>query len=125
MNLYPNLIVEHARLGTVTVLGPEITKPGKWRVAVLAEWQSAPMTFTRTERGNVHVDFPVTVHVVEADTLTRRPSNAGDVEAFMRAHSKPRWKPKPLPKFRPYRRLSDEKLAALMREQGATGSFGE
>ena len=42
-----------------------------------------------------------------------------DVERFMREHHDPRWKPKPLPKFRALPRLSDEKFRKLMLDAGA------
>lgn len=117
---FSNQIVEHVKLGAVTIIGPEIDKPGTWRVAVFTEWQHTPLTVTRTKRYGHHVvDFPVTVHVVKAETLRRRPRHEADVDAFMRSHRTPRWKPKPLPKSRRLPKLTDEKFAALMLECGA------
>ncbi len=43
------------------------------------------------------------------------------VAEFMARKHDPKWKPKPLPKFRPYPRLSEEKFARLLAEHGGSG----
>lgn len=114
-------IVEHKKLGAVTVLGEEIWG-GRIRVAVLDEWQATPfglLTRPRERWRQAHVDFPCKVHVVDPETLTARPRRDGDVAEFMRTHRTPGWKPPSLPRSRRLRKLPDERFEALMREQGA------
>lgn len=108
----------HAKLGTVVMVGEVSGALGKVRVAVHSEWRETPYRVYR-EKHRTHVDFPVKVHVVERDELRDRPRHDADVERFMREHHDPRWKPKPLPKFRALRKLSDEKFRKLMLDAGA------
>ena len=114
-------IVEHKKLGAVTVLGEE--RGGRIRVAVLDEWQATPLEVLKRRRGRrrqAYVDFlPCKVHVVDPETLTARPRRDGDVAEFMRTHRTPGWKPPALPRSRRLRKLPDERFEALMREQGA------
>ena len=119
-------LYEHAKLGTVVMLGEVSGARGKVRVAVHSEWRETPCrVYGGKGYGGTHVDFPVKVHVVERDKLRNRPRHDADVERFMREHHDPRWKPKPLPKFRKLPKLSDEKFRKLMLDAGATGSFGD
>ena len=111
-------LYEHTKLGTVVMLGEAPGARGKVRVAVHSEWRETPFR----AHGKKHVDLPVKVHVVELDKLRNRPRHVADVERFMREHHDPRWKPKPLPKFRPLPKLSDERFRKLMLDAGATGS---
>lgn len=115
-------LYEHAKLGTVVLLGEEFGKAGKVRVCTHRDWRETPLTLWNPSkrRDSVHTDFPVPVHVIDRDELVDRPRSDGDVERFMREHRTPRWKPAPLPKFRALPKLSEEKFAALMREHGAT-----
>ena len=113
-------IVEHKKLGAVTVLGEE--RGGRIRVAVLGEWQTTPIKIlTRASKrwGQAYADLPCKVHVVDRETLTARPRRDGDVAEFMRTHRTPGWKPPALPRSRRLRKLPDERFEALMREQGA------
>lgn len=113
-------LYEHAKLGTVVMLGEVSGAPDSVRVAVHSEWRETPYTVYRGKRyGDTRVDFPVKVHYVERAELRNRPRHEADVERFMREHSTPRWKPKPLPKFRALPKLSDEKFRALLRDAGA------
>lgn len=57
---------------------------------------------------------------VYAKPQTREPES---VAAFMARKHDPAWKPAPLPKPRRLSRLSPERLARLMAEQGAVGHF--
>lgn len=109
-------LYEHAKLGTVVMVGEVSGAPGKVRVAVHSEWRETPC---RAYRWKGSVDFSVKVHVVERDELRDRPRHDADVERFMREHHDPRWKPKPLPKFRKLPKLSDEKFRKLMLDNGA------
>ena len=93
---------------------------GKVRVAVHSEWRETPCrVYQRKRYGGTQVVLPVKVHVVERDKLRDRPRHDADVERFMREHHDPRWKPKPLPKFRALPKLSDEKFRKLMLDNGA------
>ena len=113
-------LYEHAKLGTVVMLGEVSGARGKVRVAVHSEWRETPCRVYREKRyGGTPADFPVKVHVVERDKLRDRPRPDADIERFMREHHDPRWKPKPLPKSRALRKLSDEKFRKLMLDAGA------
>ena len=113
-------LYEHAKLGTVVMVGEVSGAPGKVRVAVHSEWRETPITvYGGKRRGGAHINFPVKVHVVDRDELRDRPRHDADVERFMREHHDPRWKPKPLPKFRALPKLSDEKFRKLMLDNGA------
>jgi len=66
----------------------------------------------------VRREFPV--ELVEAKPAgTPRES----LEEFIARKSSPKWRPAKLPTFRRLPKLSEERFAKLMREQGATGSL--
>lgn len=62
-------------------------------------------------------------HADEVSAKPADPRPRESVEDFMARKHNPAWKPAPLPKPRRLPRLSPEKLARLMAEQGAVGHF--
>lgn len=115
------VIAEHVELGAVVVVGHPKDGYGRpdlniVRITTLDEWRLAPYIETSKSQGG-RIDAKV--REVYADTLRPRMRTEGDLEAFMRTHRTRGWKPSPLPKFRKLPKLSAERFARLMLEQGA------
>lgn len=121
MRVSYGIIVEHAELGAVVVVGHPKDGYGRpdlniVRITTLDEWRTAPyVDISKAQGGRIEAR----VREVYADTLRPRPRAEGDLAAFLRSHRTPGWKPAPLPKPRKLPKLSDERFARLMREQGA------
>lgn len=106
-------ILDHVSLGSVVLVSrrDEIA-----RVVKLDEFRSARLV--KVSRYEVRMD--VQYHEVETRDLRIRAEGSREtLAAFMARKHDYRWKPKPLAKPRKLPRLSDEKFAALMLEQGA------